>query len=100
MEFCRGEVIMRILCIILRDFFCANSCFHQIDVDKESLVDRRQSHVRHLIYPCNTVLDDGIGCALWFAGRGEGMLFSGEAYTSPARVSAANDFRVLCLFSF
>lgn len=34
----------------------------------------REEHFRHLVYPLRTVLDDSIGCALWFAARGEGLL--------------------------
>ena len=34
---------------------------------------------RHLLYPLETVLDDSIGCALWFAGRG-------AVHCSPVRV--------------
>ena len=40
-----------------------------------------------------TVLDDSIGCAVWFASRGEGILGNGPnrgaKYTSTARVTAA-----------
>jgi len=39
-----------------------------------------------LILPLTTVLDDSIGCALWFAARGEGLL-NGMPYTTTARVS-------------
>lgn len=42
--------------------------------------------------PSNTVLDDSIGCAIWFAARGEGVIRPRDEeepvpYTSPARVS-------------
>lgn len=36
----------------------------------------RSRHVSHLVSPLNTVLDDSIGCALWFAARGTGRLRS------------------------
>lgn len=36
----------------------------------------RSQHVSHLVSPLNTVLDDSIGCALWFAARGTGHLSS------------------------
>ena len=32
----------------------------------------RARYIRDLLYPHNTVLDDSIGCALWFAARGVG----------------------------
>lgn len=42
------------------------------------------------MYPLETVLDDSIGCAVWFAARGEGVLGNGEdagkAYKSSAKV--------------
>ena len=47
----------------------------------------RTQHISHLIYPLNTVLDDSIGCALWFAARGNGSLYStGTAYESQCKV--------------
>jgi hypothetical protein len=46
----------------------------------------RHERVRHLIYPSNSVLDDSIGCAVWFAARGKGLL-NGLPYTTTARVS-------------
>ncbi len=33
-----------------------------------------QVSFQHLLYPHSTVLDDSIGCALWFASRGLGQL--------------------------
>ena len=32
--------------------------------------------IRHLLYPHQTVLDDSIGCALWFASRGHGLVLN------------------------
>lgn len=46
----------------------------------------RHERISHLIHPLNTILDDSLGCALWFAARGQGIL-DGELYTSSARVS-------------
>lgn len=43
--------------------------------------------ITNLIYPLNTILDESLGCALWFASRGRGTLNgTTEMYTSPARV--------------
>ena len=43
-----------------------------------------------MVYPHCTVLDDSIGCALWFAARGVGLLHSHHTlYRSQARVSPA-----------
>ena len=58
--------------------------------------------ITHLVSPQSTVLDDSIGCALWFAARGRGNLASIESlenrdqhglscssntYTSPVKVT-------------
>ncbi|KAA0203676.1 hypothetical protein HAZT_HAZT008200 [Hyalella azteca] len=58
----------------------------KVNVSREELEACRASHIRPLLRPHNTVLDDSIGCALWFAGRGQGLV-SGQPYVSPARVS-------------
>ena len=57
-----------------------------VDVTKEELVEAREERVRHLLHPLNTVLDDSIGCAVWFAARGVGRAEGGGARRSRARV--------------
>lgn len=42
------------------------------DVSISSLKSKRQNVIRHLILPCNTVIDDSLGCALWFVSQGKG----------------------------
>ena len=51
--------------------------------------------MRHLVYPLQTVLDDSLGCAIWFASQGKGTSYvheNGELvnieerYTSSAKV--------------
>jgi hypothetical protein len=63
----------------------------QIDVTQEELIRERDRIISNLIYPLNTVLDESLGCALWFASRGKGYLVQqngAEAhYNSPARVN-------------
>ena len=58
-------------------FFTCNSSF-------------RFNHIQHLLYPLETVLDDSIGCAIWFAARGCGILGNteqiGKPYKSTAKV--------------
>jgi len=49
------------------------------------LIFFRTRRIHELILPLDTVLDDSIGCAMWFASRGRGLL-NGKPYTSPARV--------------
>ncbi|NWU94954.1 ASND1 protein, partial [Upupa epops] len=63
--------------------------FVEINVTLEELKTMRQRCINHLIYPLDTVLDDSIGCAIWFASRGEGFISNqGELkqYKSPAKV--------------
>ncbi|KFO80593.1 Asparagine synthetase domain-containing protein 1, partial [Cuculus canorus] len=63
--------------------------FVEINVTLEELKKMRQQCINHLIYPLDTVLDDSIGCAIWFASRGEGFINNqGELtpYKSPAKV--------------
>ncbi len=58
-----------------------------VNVTKEELQEERRSRIKRLLYPLQSVLDDSIGCAIWFAARGQGVLSdTGESYTSPARV--------------
>ncbi|NWI91147.1 ASND1 protein, partial [Pitta sordida] len=63
--------------------------FVEINVTLEELKMMRKQCINHLIYPLDTVLDDSIGCAIWFASRGEGFINNqGELkpYKSPAKV--------------
>ncbi|NXP48675.1 ASND1 protein, partial [Heliornis fulica] len=63
--------------------------FVEINVALEELKKMRQQCINHLIYPLDTVLDDSIGCAIWFASRGEGFISQGgelKPYNSPAKV--------------
>lgn len=64
--------------------------FVEINVTLEELKKMRKQRINYLIYPLDTVLDDSIGCAIWFASRGEGFISNqGEelkAYKSPAKV--------------
>lgn len=59
--------------------------FIKIDVTQRELKDCRDHIIRHLIHPLSSVLDDSLGCALWFASRGEGLI-NGTLYKSPARI--------------
>lgn len=62
----------------------------EVNVDKQELQSERARHIRKLIHPLDSVLDDSLGCALWFAARGRGTIVRdgepGVAYESPARV--------------
>ncbi|XP_034417215.1 asparagine synthetase domain-containing protein 1 [Cyclopterus lumpus] len=63
--------------------------FVEIDVTKEELQKMRQERVCHLVHPLETVLDDSIGCAVWFAARGIGYVTGHgdpRPFTSSAKV--------------
>ncbi|XP_046583049.1 LOW QUALITY PROTEIN: asparagine synthetase domain-containing protein 1-like [Haliotis rubra] len=64
--------------------------FVEVNVTQSELQKFRSQHVRHLLYPLTSVLDDSIGCAVWFAARGQGILGNGECqgqeYRSDAKV--------------
>lgn len=64
--------------------------FIMVNVSIAELQRQRSEHIRHLVYPLETVLDDSIGCAVWFAARGQGILgngdHAGETYKSSAKV--------------
>ncbi|XP_006816856.1 asparagine synthetase domain-containing protein 1-like [Saccoglossus kowalevskii] len=67
--------------------------FIEVNVTMEELQEMRQLRVSDLVYPLQTVLDDSIGCAIWFAARGHGILYSkgttetdGIPYTSRSKV--------------
>ncbi|GFT54491.1 asparagine synthetase domain-containing protein 1 [Nephila pilipes] len=63
--------------------------FVEVNVTEMDLINERRNVICHLLSPSFTVLDDSIGCAIWFASRGKGFIVSDEGYknyTSPARV--------------
>lgn len=60
--------------------------FLEVNISREELDFERNSHIRHLIYPLETILDDSLGCALWFASRGKS-----HDYKSPCRVRKAKN---------
>lgn len=41
-----------------------------IDETKEDVVTQRRERIKTLISPLTSVIDDSLGCCLWFAGRG------------------------------
>ncbi|XP_029315387.1 asparagine synthetase domain-containing protein 1 [Cottoperca gobio] len=63
--------------------------FVEINVTKEELQETRQERICHLVHPLDTVLDDSIGCAVWFAARGAGFITEDSdqrPFTSSAKV--------------
>lgn len=45
------------------------------DITKPELQMQRDKVIGHLIAPCNTVVDDSLGCGCWFISRGQGRAF-------------------------
>ncbi|TMS06677.1 Asparagine synthetase domain-containing protein 1 [Larimichthys crocea] len=64
--------------------------FVEINVTQEELQKMREERICHLVHPLDTVLDDSIGCAVWFAARGTGFIMArGDdqtPFTSSAKV--------------
>lgn len=65
--------------------------FLEINITPEELQGARQERISHLVHPLDTVLDDSIGCAVWFASRGIGMATATDCaeqkqHTSTAKV--------------
>ncbi|XP_078460118.1 asparagine synthetase domain-containing protein 1 isoform X2 [Lampetra planeri] len=49
-----------------------------VDVRGDELASARARRIAHLVHPACSVLDDALGCALWFAARGRGQLLLDE----------------------
>ncbi|XP_030064857.1 asparagine synthetase domain-containing protein 1 [Microcaecilia unicolor] len=62
--------------------------FVEINITLEELKEMRQQHITVLVQPLDTVLDDSIGCAVWFASRGIGFTNNNgeQPFTSMAKV--------------
>ncbi|XP_069011015.1 asparagine synthetase domain-containing protein 1 [Embiotoca jacksoni] len=63
--------------------------FVEINVTQEELQKTRLERICHLVNPLDTVLDDSIGCAVWFAARGTGLITEDDdrrPFTSSAKV--------------
>ncbi|XP_043986672.1 asparagine synthetase domain-containing protein 1 [Gambusia affinis] len=63
--------------------------FVEINVTLEELQEARRQRIRHLVLPLDSVLDDSIGCAVWFAARGAGAVMEDggpRPFTSSAKV--------------
>lgn len=77
----------------LRELQAANPSrvwnFVEINVSLEELQKFRRTRISHLVQPLDTVLDDSIGCAVWFASGGVGWLVTQDEakhYQSRAKV--------------
>ncbi|XP_076544620.1 asparagine synthetase domain-containing protein 1 [Osmia lignaria lignaria] len=61
--------------------------FIEVNVSQIELQKHRSSRICNLLYPLCTILDESLGCAVWFASRAKGTIDgSANIYESPCRV--------------
>ncbi|XP_076761740.1 asparagine synthetase domain-containing protein 1 [Xylocopa sonorina] len=61
--------------------------FVEVNISQAELQKYRSSRICNLLYPLCTVLDESLGCAVWFASRARGTINSStNIYESPCRV--------------
>lgn len=61
--------------------------FIECNITQMELQLYRSSRVCDLLHPLCTILDESLGCAMWFASRAKGVLYPiDEAYESPCRI--------------
>ncbi|XP_017878550.1 asparagine synthetase domain-containing protein 1 isoform X1 [Ceratina calcarata] len=59
--------------------------FVEVNISQAELQKYRSSRICNLLYPLCTILDESLGCAVWFASRAKGTVDS-EKYESPCRI--------------
>ncbi|KYN06245.1 PREDICTED: asparagine synthetase domain-containing protein 1 [Cyphomyrmex costatus] len=61
--------------------------FIECNITQVELQLYRASRICDLLYPLRTILDESLGCAMWFASRAKGVLYPvNEIYESPCRI--------------
>lgn len=60
----------------------------EVNVTRDELEEALRSRIPHLVYPLNTVLDESLGCVLWFGAQGRGKV-NGVEYSSNCRVNTS-----------
>lgn len=61
--------------------------FIQCNITQMELQLYRASRISDLLHPLCTILDESLGCAMWFASRAKGVLYPvDEMYESPCRI--------------
>ncbi|KAI4494253.1 hypothetical protein M0802_009122 [Mischocyttarus mexicanus] len=62
--------------------------FVEVNVTQAELTKYRSSRISDLLYPLCTILDESLGCAMWFASRAKGIISNTdiEVYESPCRI--------------
>lgn len=59
----------------------------QCNITQIELQLYRASRISDLLHPLCTILDESLGCAMWFASRARGVLYpTDEMYESPCRI--------------
>lgn len=73
---------------IISPFFSNYSNYlFQCNITQMELQLYRASRISDLLYPLCTILDESLGCAMWFASRAKGILYPvDETYESPCRI--------------
>ncbi|CAD1479397.1 unnamed protein product, partial [Heterotrigona itama] len=60
--------------------------FVEVNISRAELQEYRSSRICNLLHPLRTVLDESLGCAVWFASRAKGTIrSSANTYESPCR---------------
>lgn len=59
------------LIIIIDCIFFRKWVFREVNVPKEELEKYQENTIGDLVYPRQTILDESLGTALWFAARGQ-----------------------------
>ncbi|XP_014608843.1 PREDICTED: asparagine synthetase domain-containing protein CG17486 [Polistes canadensis] len=62
--------------------------FVEVNVTQAELTKYRSSRISDLLYPLCTILDESLGCAMWFASRAKGIVSNTDigVYESPCRI--------------
>ncbi|XP_011633493.1 asparagine synthetase domain-containing protein 1 [Pogonomyrmex barbatus] len=61
--------------------------FIECNITQVELQLYRASRICDLLHPLCTILDESLGCAMWFASRAKGVLYPvNESYESPCRI--------------
>ena len=61
--------------------------FVEVNISQTELQKYRSSRICNLLYPLCTILDESLGCAVWFASRAKGTIhLNTNVYESPCRV--------------
>ncbi|XP_075155180.1 asparagine synthetase domain-containing protein CG17486 isoform X2 [Haematobia irritans] len=59
--------------------------FIEVNIGRNRLESELKEKIKHLIFPLNTILDESIGSAFWFASQGKGVV-NGSEFESSAKV--------------